>query len=405
MTASLLKVGFTGYRCFRTEQVLDLRPLTLLYGKNNAGKSAALRALAILCRSVADGAAAAWDVGGIDDPGRGASFRAFPWRSRATKSFTLRLVWKDNDDEFEDVIEIEQEGRFDPVRVRSVHPWDGPFWRRHPTDDGTHLYDRIEDGTPVAEEHLLFEPLLPAAGQHNALDGLRDRLLSLRGAVQWLHGGRMPAPRTVSLNGSRPKELRSDGSDAGHKLAMEQSTLLAGVNGFYARVNRQLRVDEGSRDDDARLLLDVIGLETMQIDLADVGEGMGKVLPVLVAVGSAASGTGPRMVAVEDPDVHLHEDTERHLAEHLCAVVRDSPTAIVVVETHSHTFLLAVQNQVRLGMPAKDVNVVWAQTEDDGSTLLTRVELSDGGLPLTSELRAAFREAGRLAAELAGLGD
>jgi hypothetical protein len=277
------------------------------------------------------------------------------------------------------------------------------MWRHHPTDDGTVLYDRIEGVMSVAEE-LLFEALVPALGQHDALDSLRDRLLSLRGAVQWLHGGRVQAPRTVSLTGSPPKELRSDGSDAGHKLAMEQPNLLPGVNGFYARVNRELRVDEGSRDDDARLLLDVIGLETMQIDLADVGEGMGKVLPVLVAVGSAAAGTGPRMVAVEDPDVHLHDDTERHLAEHLCEVVRGNPAVTVVAETHSHTFLLAVQNQVRLGLPPEKVNVIWAQAEDDGSTLLTRIELSDGGLPLTPELRAAFLEDGRLAAELAGLG-
>lgn len=78
MTAKLLKVGFTDYRCFRAEQVLELKPLTLLYGKNNAGKSAALRALAILCRSVSERAASAWDVGDVDGPGRGAAFRAFP---------------------------------------------------------------------------------------------------------------------------------------------------------------------------------------------------------------------------------------------------------------------------------------------------------------------------------------
>ena len=47
------------YRAFAGEEALPLRPLTLLYGRNNSGKSALARALAIIGASVAEDAASA----------------------------------------------------------------------------------------------------------------------------------------------------------------------------------------------------------------------------------------------------------------------------------------------------------------------------------------------------------
>lgn len=41
------------YRCFQEEQTLLLRPLTLVFGQNNAGKSALLRLIRLLDASTA----------------------------------------------------------------------------------------------------------------------------------------------------------------------------------------------------------------------------------------------------------------------------------------------------------------------------------------------------------------
>ena len=44
------------YRAFADDVTLPLRPLTLIYGRNNSGKSALARALAIIGASVDEGA-------------------------------------------------------------------------------------------------------------------------------------------------------------------------------------------------------------------------------------------------------------------------------------------------------------------------------------------------------------
>lgn len=387
-----------GYRCFRDRERLELRPLTLVYGRNNAGKSALLRALVILGRSVAPGAPSAWDVGDEDGPGQGASFKSLPWRPRPTKRFTLALEWEPGG--IIDELVLEQDAPTDPVVIRSVHPdsrRQALRWARIPSNERSTSYRR----TDQVEEELQFDGLVPVRPPHPALEALAARLCSLRGQIQWLHGGRSRAPRDFRLSGAIPHSLEPDGSDAPQKLVMETTTLLPGVNAFYKSIGRELR-HSLLRPDAATLLLDAPGREAWAVELADAGEGMAKVLPVLVAVESAATGRGPAIAVIEDPDVHLHDDAERALTEHLCDRARGN-RPILVVETHSRTMLLAVQNQVRLGLPADRVGIVWAQLQADGHSRLVPVELDRHGQPTSHELRTAFQEDARLAAELAGL--
>ena len=48
----LTHIEFENYRIFKKRQVLDIKPITLLFGKNNAGKSAVLK-LPLLSISIA----------------------------------------------------------------------------------------------------------------------------------------------------------------------------------------------------------------------------------------------------------------------------------------------------------------------------------------------------------------
>jgi hypothetical protein len=91
---SLEAVHLTGYRCFARTETLRLRPLTVLFGRNNAGKSAVLRAIASLGRSVREEAVSAWDMGDADGPGRGAPFKNVLWRGASRAPFfELGLSW------------------------------------------------------------------------------------------------------------------------------------------------------------------------------------------------------------------------------------------------------------------------------------------------------------------------
>jgi hypothetical protein len=405
----LESIELAHYRCFFREPArLDLRPLTLLFGRNSAGKSALLRALPILSRSVSPDAQSAWDVGGLDGPGRGAPFRSFPTRIRSTPRFGITLHWHTPEGPRSDELHIHQEPATRPAFVHGASPSlrgssEGWYWQ--PDDQGSHrAYHRRSDD---AETALAFRGLVPSEGVDSRLDAMRDRLETLHRSVEWLHGGRVSAPREVSLAGNLPRSVESDGTQAALRLVMLEDELMESVRRFYASdtIGRDLRIapsTAGSR----RLLLDRLRTSPLHVDLADTGEGMGKVLPILVAVAAAVRHQGPRLVAIEDPEVHLHDDAVRALAEHLATeatVGRDH--ARIILETHSRTFLLAVQNAVRLGrIQPDDVAIHWSELADDGHATLTRIHLNDGGFPRDRNLlRRAFREDGDLAAALTGL--
>ena len=84
------------FRSFRRRTTLELRPLTLLYGPNNVGKSALLRLLPLLGDSVAAGATVPLVLSGA--AGRGAMFSDCIWNGpRASDEvpfITVAIHWK-----------------------------------------------------------------------------------------------------------------------------------------------------------------------------------------------------------------------------------------------------------------------------------------------------------------------
>ena len=152
-----------GYRCFARAERLELRPLTLLYGRNNAGKSAALRALTVVARSVAESAQGPWDMGDEDGPGLGASFLGLPWRGSPGRRFSFELEWSLAGESCVDRFTLEQDGDLTPPYVREVHPSRtskmSPWWKRVATDDPLSRQYRCRDGIHGA--HVPDHQILP----------------------------------------------------------------------------------------------------------------------------------------------------------------------------------------------------------------------------------------------------
>lgn len=139
---------------------------------------------------------------------------------------------------------------------------------------------------------------------------------------------------------------------------------------------------EARRLDDTRLELRVARTYAPQrggakdlVNVADVGFGVSQVLPVVVALLAAKKGD---IVHIEQPEIHLHPAAQARLAQPLAAAAKRG--VIVVAETHSPLLLRAVQQLVADGtMPARDVALHWFRRDDDGATQITTAELHADG--------------------------
>jgi predicted ATPase len=386
------------YRAFAGDGTLPLRPLTLLYGRNNSGKSALARVLAIIGASVADDAPSALVIPA--EILRGGTFTDLAWQGDAGDyTFDLGLRWDEGN-----VREVRYKldgisGRPPYIKELRLRGEDRVLWEgiAPPGRPMRPLFGH--DGGEVR-----FVGLVPQGACVPALQELAMRMEALRGRVQWLDGVRSRPQREIKRTGTAPSTLAADGSNAVGFL-VERTELVQEVARFYASLTpaRELEVKE-VLDVSHRITLNPKSQASFRIDLVDTGEGMAQVLPVLVAAALAAREGSHAVLAVEEPESHLHSDAQAVLARHLCDIASRSAPPTLVMETHSRIFLLRVQLAVAEGrLPCDRVGLAWVDQDAAGRSTITPVELSPTGHPQAGWPIAALGEDLRLAGELARL--
>jgi hypothetical protein len=408
----LTGISTVDYRAFPGRLDLELRPLTLLYGRNNAGKSAVLRLLPILADSIADGATSPFDIGRVAGPG--ASFLDVPARAgeaASLKQLTLSLDWTDADgqrcrDAF--VIKYIDEANQTIVAAYECSGPGGPTFRAVAEPWPGHETYRLTQGGDSSEDHAIqprFAGLVPAADPAlpAALGGLRERLLRLRGKIQWLRSVRTRWPRLITRSGRRFGLLDADGANAAEAVLTDQA-VFDDVASWYARpeIGRRLeQADAAIGQPIHRLLLNPSTGPLRDIDLLDTGEGMIQVLPVLVAASLARKRGDGGMLAVEEPESHLHANAQQALADHLCEIAAGASPPTIAVETHSRVLMLGVQLALaEKRLRPELVRAYWIDQESTGESIATPVDFDRHGRPLGGWPQAAFDEDQTLARRL-----
>ena len=377
-------ITLRNYRSFADPVRLELRPITLLFGENNAGKSALLRALPLLSDSIDPKAAGPLK---LESPAvRGSSFQDLRWKGveeDEDPDLGIGLCWEGAEG-FETVdwaltwVEVEDWRRL-VIRRFSVWEKGGRLlfqaeWRPTREDraggDLTYEIHGSGDASPQ-RARLGFQGLVPRT-RIAGLENVTKRLVGLDDQVQWLTATRrLPEERTLPYPSAPPWRMRPDGSDASTVFAGSPE-LLAEVSSWYERhLRRRLHV-QSVPPDRFRLMMQHVDKVELDTDLADNGEGTIQVLPVLTALALARRQDqgGPGILAIEEPESHLHPSLQRALADHLCTSAAESPSARMVIETHSEHLLLGVQLQIVRGLlRPEDVRVYWVRQLDGGQSV------------------------------------
>jgi len=376
------------FRSFSTRVNLPLRPITLVYGANNSGKSALIRALALLGASLEPAPRGAIT---LPEPAFAkVGPRELAWQGVAADyRWLVGLRWEEAEvREYVATINPSAEGDT-PITAIEVLRRGAERWRARRMDDA--LTDPREDAP------LHFEGLIPAA-ETTSLTDLREQLEALRGRVRWMSGIRPPVPRLISGAPGRGDRF-TNGEDVPN-LLVEDEALREEVAAFYTRLDppRSLMRHEVPHLGYS-LSMNPEGRPTWRVQLADTGEGMAQVLPVLAyAVLTARHGD---ILAVEQPENHLHPTAQSQLAEFFCALTQQPTGPRFVLETHSRVFLLAMQRAVAMGLlPAEYVQIVWVDQESSGESTLTVVPLQANGRMGDGWPPSALAEDFRLAREL-----
>jgi len=380
-----LTIEVENYRAFAERQQLELRPLTLLYGINNAGKSALLRALPLIGDSLQSEGMTPLDFD--SEAIRGASFRDLRWQGSRAPSPTIDFLFKWDKgavDYYEIGVAYEDSwNRVVPrrlsVKMRSGH--EEQFLCEFVDDEQLEevLTFRVEaeSDTPDQTVKLKWSGMIPSCQNERfaeLFEGLSEALDPMTGGVQWLTSIREAPERRSSLSGGHPRRLGPRGAGVVATLHVNEGARASVSEWYESHLSRRLSVIEDGGM--LRTVLTPIEEAGFDVDIVDCGEGFIQVLPVLVALAMLRNPRSytPPILAIEEPESHLHPQLQRALSEHLCDVAADCPDRRIVLETHSEHLLLGIRIALLEGrIDPEDIAIHWVEQTDSGSSDVHRV--------------------------------
>lgn len=408
------------YRAFVEPAKVELKQLTLLFGYNNAGKSALARVLPLLRDSSFSRRGLPLNLESATV--RGGEFADLRSRQTGKRQIVLVLEWSELEvrpgmEEVHDFIPDIQRVRLVlqdlpdrrqhvissfEITLRSSSILRGA-WVASPDESLSRtLYDvRRDEGTAVRVT-IDWLGLIPKV--HHGLEADDEAVLMLMGTLcmslqhtLWIGAVRTMQPRGPRSPRLQPDTIGPDGGGAADVLAWDKQyggEILKSVSRWYAQhVNTSL--DVVLRGDDYEL---VTGAN--QISLSDTGEGLTQVLPVLVAgamAARAAHADPSSYLVLEQPELHLHPAAHAPLAKFFCDIAASAQPPRTLIETHSENFLFGVQLAIARGeIDPSRVLIYWVRQDDQGCATLTPIRMDADGRP-DAWPRGVFTEEAELA--------
>jgi hypothetical protein len=402
--SAITEIRVAGFKSISDEQIVEIKPLTILAGANSSGKSSIMQPLLMLKQTLE----ASYDAGPLLLHGPNVKFTsADQLLSRIGKGHSLDSfqvgMRLETGDSFRTHFRKEHQMGFRIERMDiSGAGWEFVFWPEMTEAEvvRTGVTKRLisREAPPgygpgrweVGRDRCFLEPLWVAKGP----DGT---------GASFFVGGRPGAvweaiiPRVIHLPGLRGNPERTYPVTAvGPPYPGTFEKYTASIISHWMAEDEDIIV---ALSDDLKLLRLTGGVATIpingvqielqvgrlpdlaparpedRVNIADVGVGVSQTLPVLVALHAAKPG---QLVYVEQPETHLHPSAQFALAQVLASAAKRGVR--VVVETHSTILLLGVQALVAEGSLAHEiVKLHWFQREKAGRTIITSGELDEFG--------------------------
>jgi len=377
------------YRCFVAPARLELRPLTLLFGRNSVGKSALLRALPLVAASCGEPAPNRTGPLALEHPSAmGARYADVRTHLVAKNELGITLSWGGVAGLEDVAIGLRDMTDMGPTR-QVVSRWSARTTAgeelRAELDPETQKLLIDGDASKVLELSGLTPKLAPTmrSYEQGALAACSAVVHNLSLLVDWLGPFREPPPRS--------RVARVENARLG-PLGQGLTEVLAdpGATDRFARVRTWVKSIFGAELEIAEESGEVslaIRVGANRTHILDVGGGVAHVLPVLVRLADVALDRArARILAIEQPEVHLHPEAEVALANVIVdaiAAVREHPQRpSVVLETHSENLLLSLQLAIlEKRLAADDVLLLWFDRFDDGSVVPQTIRITESGRP------------------------
>ena len=361
------KIYFKNYKSFKNEQCLEIKPLTIIIGKNSSGKSAVVKLPTLIEGSLS---------GDFQDPVMvtnggvelGAEFRDLIY-GRQVGSLSLTL--EDSGNKLYAEI-ASGYGKSDLPKIRTWM-YNKEIDLKFNDKEGTYQYKnqniKIKFNGFNIDENFIIKYELTI--QKFNLD------------TNYIGPFRDVPQRTYNSMGNRVTKKIGIKGEHTYKLLISDylyndSKLLTQVSNWYKE-----NFDGWGLQINSRSLPDYkIELfrenPDFSINIRDVGEGMSQVLPLVVS--AFIKHDKDVLTIMEQPELHLHPAAHGNLAE-LFANSSKKLNTKFLIETHSHNFVLRIRRLIAEGNFNKDNVALYFVDYDSlkNTSKLVKIDISSKG--------------------------
>lgn len=397
MTISRIRLlNFRNWATEHWDKGIDLKPLTLMLGRNSAGKTSILQPLRMLkqtiettdagkhlelganlpdgvnlgaFRDVINGHDESRELGvGIDLPDIGVSANV-RFRQVNERLVIESLAYQFRGEQVE--VTRTSKGAYQLASPRFRDPnWDGA------------------ENVHTAREKV-YDPGRGIEFSDNALKDLgslglqvRAAIVAVKNAFKSFHylGPLRPQPaREEVWEQQDPTHLGSTGSKTVQELIGSttrhgSSSLLEDVSTWLKHLELADAVEVRRLPSSLRYQIDVINGESRS-NLVDVGYGVSQVLPVIVLLHFVPEGS---VILCEDPEAHLHPMAQAGLADMFVELQKKRKLQILL-ETHSEHLFRRLQFLIADGAIAKEDCALYYVEREEPSAKLTALEPDEFG--------------------------
>ncbi len=407
----LTAISFENYKAFPKRESMELRPLTVLIGRNSSGKSVIARLPLLLARALSERAEAPLELE-FDGLDFGASFvdlihkrflhgaigvgATFADDSGHTHGFQVKLQHFDEPkmllascfEYFSDSpIILEWSGQ-DPLRdaenyhfVTTGQECKVSFRKIFPSDIQLQEKQSAVAAVPSASGMPGTGSLAPMIQR---LEKAGKAFSAAMERITYLGPFREPPQRKYLFPGASPKNVGSAGERAsallGDDFLRRRGRVVDSVGDWFARCLGGWPLDVSRQGDGFSLVLRNPDDPSIEINIVDVGIGISQVLPIVVQRQfEAISGNHGNIEIVEQPELHLHPRAHTELADLYVTALQQTNTRFLI-ETHSENFLLRIRRRVAEGgLDPDKVIIYWVNDEPDASKCIQPIHIDRDG--------------------------
>jgi len=392
------------YRPFARRQEIEIRPLTIIIGKNSSGKSALVR-LPLLLQKALSGTAQApldLDIEGVD---LGRSFVDLIHGRSSIRPLRIgATLGKEGSARDAEVAFVADILHLEERRLQLVHSfrveiggriidcrYDGPA---APPARGALKYSvqtTYEDAPVRTEEMgLRFDGLWPTIVEPDGLERplagderFTKRLREALRYVRYLGPFRSMPQRSYPIPSGSSTEVGLHGRQAPSVLGADHlrfdRQILKRVSAFYREHLGEWALDVVPNGDTFALVVRPPGGEPYEINLVDAGAGLAQALPIIVQrIADETTTPHPWLEIVEQPELHLHPAAHGAIADLYIGAIA-APGTMVLVETHSENFVLRVQRRIAEGRLDRGQVALYFVDVDGSSSHVRRIEIGSDG--------------------------